>query len=140
MKYLFILVSILFCLNATQAQSEVKTKTIHERAVESVDELQSKLNLNENQKEKILKIQEKFFTNLEKTKGNFTSKTQKEQHAAIKKMQDLNISREKSILKLLEPAQQTTFNSMMSQGKEVKKEKFEKEVPKKQIIENQNYK
>lgn len=140
MKYLFFLVSILFCLNATLAQSEVKPKTIHERAVESVDELHSKLNLNESQRAKILKIQEKFFTKLEKTKGNFTSKNQKEQHAAIKKMQDLNISREKSILKLLEPAQQSSFSSMMSQGKEVKKEKFGKEKPKKEAIENQNYK
>lgn len=124
MRILSLILSFVFTIPILKAQESpsVKPLTIEQRAQNAANELQEKLSLSEDQKAKITKIQLKFFKQLDKLKGNFTNKTPKEQNVAVKKMQVLNTSREKSIMKLLTEEQKTIFENTISASKAVKKE------------------
>lgn len=93
-----------------------------ERSAEAVQSLDKDLSLSESQKESIKKIQLKFFSNLDKAKKNFMDKKGSDKSKAVKKMQSLNDQREKSIMKVLNPAQKEIFSKKIAASKGVKKE------------------
>jgi len=128
--FLLLLINIV-SFNFINAQSNPPTMSLSnsDRAIQMTKGLSEKLKFDDKQITDINAVHLTFLNNMDLQRKDFDKKTAKSKLKVLDKIKELNLHKENSIKKLLNPIQLEDYNKWLEETKAVKKETLENRIP-----------